>query len=194
VARTDGAAARPPQVVRHVPGDTLVLAIIHATEYRWDTANALRGDTHPQRLAGVRAYLEPRLAGQTDAVITALEAEGKAPTCTVPPRQAVQRTVGYFRRHRPYRQSDESLARGWPIGTGVVEGAGGPLVKDRREPSGMRWTMGGAQAVLDRRAVRLNGHGETDGRFHRQHHHQRLYGLSAPAPALPALQALEWAA
>ena len=158
VALTDGAEALQQQVVTHFPEYTLVLDIIHATEYLWDTANALLGETHPQRLAWVRAYLEPLLAGQTDAVITALEAEAKDPTCTATQRQAVRRTVGYYRRNRPYMHYDEYLARGWPIGTGVVEGACGHLVKDRMEQSGMRWTKAGAQAVLDLRAVRLNGH------------------------------------
>ena len=143
VALTDGAEALQQQVVTHFPEYTLVLDIIHATEYLWDTANALLGETHPQRMAWVRAYLEPLLAGQTDAVITALEAEGKDPTCTVTQRQAVRRTVGYYRRNRPYMHYDEYLARGWPIGTGVVEGACGHLVKDRMEQSGMRWTTGG---------------------------------------------------
>jgi len=115
----------------------------------WDTANALLGETHPQRLAWVRAYLESLLAGQTDAVITALEAEAHDPTCTVTQRQAVRRTVGYYRRNQPYMHYDEYLVRGSPIGTGVVEGACGHLVKDRMEQSGMRWTKGGAQAVLD---------------------------------------------
>jgi hypothetical protein len=86
------------------------------------------------------------------------------------------------------------LAHGWPIGTGVVEGACGHLVKDRREQAGMRWTTGGAQAVLDLRAVRLNGHWEAYWQFHRHQHHQRLYGRSAPAPTLAEARALEWAA
>jgi hypothetical protein len=51
VARTDGAEARQQQVVTHVPAHTLGLDIIHATEYLWDTANTLLGETHPQRLA-----------------------------------------------------------------------------------------------------------------------------------------------
>ncbi len=194
VALTDGAEALQQQLVSHVPAHTLVLDIIHATEYLWDTANALMGETHPQRLAWVRAYLEPLLAGQTDAVITALEAEMKNPTCTGTPRQAVRRTVGYYRRNRPYMRYDEYLARGWPIGTGVVEGACRHLVKDRMEQSGMRWTTDGAQAVLDLRAVRLNGHWDLYWQFHRQHQHQRLYGRSTPAPALAEARALEWAA
>ena len=71
-------------------------------------------------------------------------------------------------------RDDEYLARGWPIGTGVVEGACGHLVKDRMEQSGMRWTKAGAQAVLDLRAVRLNGHWEAYWQFHRHQQHHRV--------------------
>jgi hypothetical protein len=194
VVQADGAEALPQQMVTHVPEHILVLDIIHATESLWDTANALLGEIHPQRLAWIRASLEPLLAGQTDVVITALEAEGKDPTGTGTQRQAVQRTVGYSRRNRSYMRDDEYLACGGPIGTGVVEGACGHLVNDRLEQSGRRWTPGGAQAVLDLRAVRLNGPGDTYWPFHRHQHPHRLYGRSAPAPALADAQALTWVA
>jgi hypothetical protein len=194
VALTDGAEALQQQVGTHRPEYTVILDVIHATESLWDTANASLGETHPQRLAWVRAYLEPLLAGQSDAVITALEAEAKDPTCTVTQQQAVRRTVGYYRRNQPSMHYDAYLARGWPIGTGVVEGACGHLVKERLEQAGMRWTTGGAQAVLDLRAVRIKGHWEASWQFHRQQHHQWLYGRSAPAPTLAEARALEWAA
>lgn len=194
VALTAGAEARQPQVGTHVPESTLILDVIHATESLWDTANAWLGEPHPPRLAWVRAYLEPRLAGQSDAISTALEAEAQDPTCTVTPQQAVRRTVGYDRRHQPSRHDDADLARGGPIGTGVVEGACGHLVNDRLEQAGMRWTTGGAQAGLDLRAVRINGHWDASGPFHRQPPHQRLYGRSAPAPTSAEARALEWAA
>jgi hypothetical protein len=194
VALTDGAEALQQQMRTHFPEHTLILDIIHATEYLWDTANTLLGETHPQRTAWVRAYLEALLAGQTGAVITALAAEGKEPTRTAAQRQAVRRTVGYYRRNRPYMRYDEYLARGWPIGTGVVEGACAHLVKDRMEQAGMRWTTAGAQAVLDLRAVRLNGHWDAYWQFHRHQQHQRMYSRSLPAPALAEAQALEWAA
>ena len=89
---------------------------------------------------------------------------------------------------------DADLARGWPIGTGVVAGAWGHLLKDRLEPAGRRWTTGGAQAVLDRRAVRLNGPWEAYWPLHRHQPHQRLYGVSAPAPDMLEVQALTLAA
>jgi hypothetical protein len=101
VALTDGAEALPQQLLTHCPEYPLILDIIHATESLGDTANILLGETHPQRTAWVRASLEALLAGQTDAIITALEAEGHDPTRTATPRQAVRRTVGSSRRNRP---------------------------------------------------------------------------------------------
>jgi hypothetical protein len=194
VALTDGAEALQQPRVTHLPEHTVILDVIHATAYRWDTANALLGETHPQRPAWVRAYLEPLLAGQPDAVITALEAAMKDPTCTAAQRQAVRQPVGYYHRNRPYMRYDEYLARGWPIGPGVVEGACGHLVTDRMEQSGLRWTKAGAQAVLDLRAVRLNGHWDGYWQFHRQQQHYGLYGTSAPVPERVEGQALAWAA
>lgn len=151
------------------------------------------GETHPHRTAWVRRYLEPREAGQTEVVITALEAEAHDPMWTAPQRQDVRRTVGYYRRNRPYMRDDEYLAQGWPIRTGVIEGACRYLVKDRLEPSGRRWTKAGAQAVLDLRAVRLNAHWDRCGQFHRQQQHHRLYGSSAPVPEGVESQALQLA-
>jgi hypothetical protein len=141
-----------------------------------------------------RADLEARLAGPTDAVIPALEAEAHAPPCTATQRQAVRRTSGDDQRHRPSMRDAESLAPGWPIGTGGIEGACGPLVKARLEPCGLRWTKAGAQAGLDLRAVRLHGHGERSGPCHRHPHPHRLYGTSVPVPAGAEGQAVALAA
>ena len=189
LALTAGAAAVPQPLVTSVPAYTVSLDLSHAPESRWDAAKTLLGEHQPQRLAWGRASLEARLAGQPEAVITALAAEGQDPTGTVTPQQAIQRTVGYSRRHRPYMRDTASRAHGWPSGTGVVEGACGHRVNDRLEPSGRRWTPGGAQAVLDLRAVRINGHGEACWAWPRHHPHQRLYGRIAPAPALALAEA-----
>jgi hypothetical protein len=194
VALTDGAEALQQQLMLHFPQHTLVLDIIHATEYLWDTANALLGEIHPGRSAWVRTHLEQVLAGQTDTVITALAAEADDPTRTGTQRQAALRTVGYYQRNRPYMCYDAYLARGWPIGTGVVEGACGHLVKDRMEQSGMRWTKTGAQAVLDLRAVRINGHWDAYWQLHRRQQHQRVYGTSTLVPEMAEAQGLELAA
>lgn len=52
---------------------------------------------------------------------------------------------------------DECLAAGYPIGSGVVEGACRHVIKDRMELSGMRWDAEGAQVVLRLRTIYVNG-------------------------------------
>lgn len=99
-------------------------------------------------------------------------------------RQTLNTTIGCYQRNLPYMNYDQYLAQGWPIGTGVVEGACGHLVKDRMEESGMRWTKKGAQAILDLRAVRLNDDWDEYQRFRRQRQHQRLYGSYSTAPPM----------
>lgn len=194
VALTDGAEALQARMLAHLPGYTLVLDIIHATEYLWDAANALLGERHADRTRWVRGHLLHLLAGQTATVIAALEEEAAAPAHTPAQRQVVLRTVGYYRRNAPHMRYDVYLARGWPIGTGVVEGACGHLVKDRMQQAGMRWSLPGAQAVLDLRAVRLNGDWDAYWHFQRQQHHRQHYGASTPVPASVETQALQRAA
>ena len=190
VALTDGAAALQERMRSYLPGFTLVLDIIHVTEYLWDAANAVLGERHPERTDWVRDHLVALLSGRTDDVVTALEVAAAEPERTTAQQAAVQRTIGYYRRNAPYMQYDQYLARGWPIGTGVVEGACGHLVKDRLEQAGMRWTKDGAHAVLDLRAVRLTDDWDAYWVFHRQREHRRLYGSAPPLAAPPEDQAL----
>jgi hypothetical protein len=194
VALTDGAEALQAQMTAHLPSYTLVLDIIHATEYLWDAANALLGERHPERTAWMRRHLAQLLAGQGNTVIAALEEAAADRTLPATPRQALLRAAGYYRRNLPHMRYDEYLTRGWPIGTGVVEGACGHLVKDRMQQAGMRWTQAGAQALLDLRAVRLNGDWDPYWRFHRERQHARRYRTATPPPAAAEDQALELAA
>ena len=193
VALTDGAESLQQQMLTHFPTHTLILDIIHASEYLWETATALWGETSAGRTLWVRTKLEQLLLGQTAAVITALERDASDPTRTDGQRSALNRTIGYYQRNLAYMCYDAYLAQGWPIGTGVVEGACAHLVKDRMEQAGMRWTQDGAQAVLDLRAVRLNGDWEAYWQFHRAQQHHRLYGTAAPA-VIPEAHVLQMAA
>lgn len=89
-------------------------------------------------------------------------------------RKVVLKTAGYYRRNEASIHYDEYLAYGRPIATGVVKGACGHLVKVRMEQAGMRWMQAGAQAVLDLRALRLNGDWDEYWAYHRQQQHHRL--------------------
>ena len=152
------------------------------------------GETNLARTAWVRQHLERLLEGRTDAVIATLEQAACAPSVTATQGQVLRKTIGYYQRNHAYMRYDHYLAQGWPIGTGVVEGACRHLVKDRMEQAGMRWSKAGAQAVLDLRAVRLSGDWDAYWQFHRHKQHERLYGAATPLPDQVEAQALQRAA
>jgi hypothetical protein len=188
VSLTDGAEPLQEQSLAKLSNFTLVLDIIHGSEYLWNAANAVLGETHPQRTTWVGEQLLQVLSGETSVVIQTLEGLTQSATTSAAQRAVLNSTIGYYRRNLPYMHYDQYLAQGWPIGTGVVEGACGHLVKDRMEESGMRWTPAGAQAVLDLRSVRVNDDWEDYQQFRRQQQHQRLYGPhSTGAPAAETL-------
>jgi hypothetical protein len=193
-ALTDGAAALQERLLSQFPDFELLLDIVHASEYLWKAANAILGETHPERTTWVKDQLLQVLSGQTTTVIQTLENLTQDPSTSSAPREALNTTIGYYRRNLPYMRYDRYLARGWPISSGVVEGACGHLVKDRMEQSGMRWTKSGAQAILDLRAVRLNDDWDEYQRFHRHCQHRRLYGSHSNTQPLTETAALKLAA
>jgi hypothetical protein len=184
VMLTDGAEALQTEMQHAFPQATLVLDIIHATEYLWSAATAICAERSPARLPWMRTQLTALLGGQTAALIATLEAAQAAPGRSAAALTAIHKTLRYYRRNQPYMHYDQYLAAGWPIGTGVVEGACGHLVKDRLQQAGMRWTSAGAQAMLDLRGVRLSGQWDAYWAFHRQQAQQRLYGPLACTPTL----------
>jgi hypothetical protein len=194
VALTDGADALQRALRAALPDYPLVLDVIHALEHLWEAATGLLGERHPDRTAWVRERLARLLDGEVRAVAADLRTLAEEPTLSATIRALLTRTAGYYERNAPYMRYDAYLADGWPIGTGVVEGACRHLVKDRLEQAGMRWTRSGAQAALSLRAIRLNDQWDAYWRFHRQRQHRRRYPRS-PASDIPVdLQILDAAA
>jgi hypothetical protein len=190
VALTDGAEALQQQVLDHLPDFTLVLDIIHVTEHLWDAANARWGETSPERLPWIHQALTWLLEDQLDALLLDLQAQACGLAVA---RQTLVHVGAYLRRNRPFMDYQRYLALGWPIGTGVIEGACRHLVKDRFEQAGMRWSKAGAQSLLDLRSVAFNDDWDDFHRFRRQQSHQEHYDFPYPA-SLPDIVALEAAA
>ena len=67
-------------------------------------------------------------------------------------RKPVDTCADYLLKYAPYLHYDRYLAAGYPIATGVIEGACRHLVRDRMELTGARWRLVGAEAVLKLRA------------------------------------------
>ena len=185
VALTDGCPALQDRVRARFPAFTLVLDCIHMVEYLWQAGNALLGEAHPRRTAWVRARALLVLSGAGAAVSAELARLARAPARPRRAAATLGQVAAYLERNLPYMRYDEYLARGWPIATGVIEGACRHLVKDRCELSGMRWTIDGAEALLALRCVHDNGDWDAFHAFRRQRRHQQLYHSPAPTPALP---------
>ena len=72
-------------------------------------------------------------------------------------REKLAKLCGYLENNAHRMRYDEYLAAGYPIASGVIEGACRHFVKDRMERSGMRWRIESAQAMLAVRSIYLNG-------------------------------------
>jgi len=69
----------------------------------------------------------------------------------------VDRAVTYLDNNRQHMKYDKALAAGWPIATGMIEGACRFVIEDRFGIAGARWSPDGAETILKIRAVVVNG-------------------------------------
>jgi hypothetical protein len=147
----DGTADNWTYLSDTLPFGEEVLDFYHATDHLNDALGAAYGEGTPiyqERLATLSEILRDTPQG-VDRVIEAL--------CRVrsryPRRQAIHKTIAYFREHRHRMRYSDWQAQFLPIGSGVVEAAGKTLVSQRLKRSGMRWRVPGGQAILTFRAL-----------------------------------------
>lgn len=131
-----------------IPGEdvTEILDLIHVCEYVWEAARLRHPTDAESARATAKADLGRLLHGQVGTVIANLRVSAR--TLKPKPREALKGIDNSFAKHQHRMAYDLYLAEGFPIATGVIEGACRCLVKDRMERSGMRWVMAGAQAML----------------------------------------------
>ena len=119
--------------------------------------------------------LRDLLQGRVGYVIGGLRRRLRAEEAQGERRKVVRSAVEYLANNREHMRYDEYLAAGYPIGSGVAEGACRHLVKDRMEQTGMRWTVEGAQAMLHVRALYLNDQWEEFLEHRIEREQARLY-------------------
>lgn len=140
-----------------LPGAIGILDIFHVLERLWLAAHVFHAEGSKASENFVTDRLRLLLEGQVGRVIGGLRQMLTKQALQGSKRQTLQSVIGYFENNREHMHYDEYLAEGYPIGSGVAEGACRHLVKDRLEQTGMRWTVAGAQAMLHLRAIYLNG-------------------------------------
>jgi hypothetical protein len=163
------------QAARRGVAVTIVIDFIHVLEYLWDAAWCF----HPPRDPAIEAWVTAQgldiLHGRVPAVIARIQDLAAAH----PPRpgsehaKIIRKTLSYLGNKQPYLDYPRALANGWPIATGVIEGACRHLVGDRMGITGARWSTDGAQAILWLRAIRANGDLDAYWHWHIAREHQR---------------------
>jgi hypothetical protein len=151
---------------------TIIIDFIHVLQYLWDAAADLH-PTQPGRAGYVEHTARDLLASNTAQVIAQLTTARQALGDT--PAPGLDRAIAYLTAKQPYLHYRQALAMGWPIATGVIEGACRHLVKDRLAITGARWSLPGAEAVLLLRALIINGDFNAYWNFHIQQEHQRTH-------------------
>jgi hypothetical protein len=152
-----------------------ILDLLHANDYRWQAVHLFYTPASPKALDLMQVCLLALLKGQAPILLLWLADLAKQHALAPPQRQHLAKIIGYFRRHRHRLHYDQYLAAGYPIASGVIEGACRHVVKDRLERSGMQWTLPGAQAMLQLRCIALNGQWEEFMRYCIQQETARLY-------------------
>lgn len=178
VALTDGNRGLKHRVQEDLPQFTLIVDIIHVSEYLWEVANALWGETDAMREVWMQDALACVLDDDLDTLLHHLDCQ--LPYLSPSKQKILKKVYRYLRNNRQFMDYQSYLAQGYPIGTGVIEGACRHLVKDRFERAGMRWSKSGAQVMLDLRATYLNDDWQDFQRFRRHQVHRQRYHSSHP--------------
>lgn len=161
------------EVKRRNVAVTLILDLFHVLEYLWAAAFAFSVAGSAESEAWVRTQLRALLQGRVSRVAAAMRRRATVRGLTAGKRAAVDTCADYLLKYRALLRYDQYLAAGYPIGTGVIEGACRYLVKDRMERTGARWSLQGAEAVLRLRALWTNGDFEPYWAFHLRHEYER---------------------
>jgi len=91
----------------------------------------------------------------------------------------MDKAVTYLENNHQHMRYDKALAKGWPIATGMIEGACRFVIEDRFGITGARWSPDGAEDILKLRAVVVNGDLDDYMRYYkyryRDEHHLARY-------------------
>ena len=151
------------------------LDFIHVLEYLWKAAWCFFPTGDPEAETWVLEHGLEVLQGKASQVAEAIDRQATAKELTPSQRKAVDQCAHYFLVNRQYLQYPQALEKGWPIATGIIEGACRHLIKDRFDITGARWGLDGAEALLKLRSVWSNGDWDAYWTYHLEQEQRRVH-------------------
>jgi hypothetical protein len=158
---------------------TIVVDFVHVLQYLWNAAACLHPNNDQAAAHWVHRQAMRVLQGHARKVAGTIRRQATNTRLDPSQRKPADEAATYLTNKAPYLDYPTALEQGWPIATGIVEGACRHLVKDRFDITGARWGLAGAEAILKLRAITANGDFHQYWRFHlaqeRHHVHEARY-------------------
>lgn len=140
------------------PRATQILDWYHLTEHLWEAAKAVHGEGGAETKALEKWWETEIWEGRSELV------EGYLRELVAAKRDdgnnTLRRCADYLQTHQARLRYHLFRAAGWPLGSGIVEGACKHVVGLRFKRQSTRWTRAGARNVLHLRLDRLSNRWE----------------------------------
>ena len=154
---------------------TVLIDLVHVLEYLWSAAWSFFDEADSAAEAWVADKAIAVLEGRARQVAAGIRRRATRDGLDRTKRINADRAASYLTNKADHLDYPKALAQGWPIATGIIEGACRHLVKDRMDLTGARWGLHGAEAILKLRALRSNGDFVAYWNFHLDREHQRVH-------------------
>ncbi len=153
----------------------IIIDFIHVLEYCWKAAWSFFGKGEPAAEEWVADQALKILHGKARQAAAGIRRRATTYRYSAQERAGADECARYLTAKAPYLDYPAALAAGWPIATGIIEGACRHIVKDRMDITGARWGLGGAEAIVRLRAITANGDFEAYWRYHLRREHERIH-------------------
>jgi hypothetical protein len=153
----------------------IIIDFVHVLEYLWKAAWSFHREGDPAAETWVRKHAQTILDGGATRVAGALRRAATLAGLDPSRRENADTCATYLTNKKAFLDYPNALKQGWPIATGIIEGACRHLVKDRMDLTGARWGLHGAEAILKLRALRSNGDFDTYWHYHLAQEQRRIH-------------------
>ena len=152
---------------------TIVMDFIHVLEYLWKAAWCFfdKGDEAVEEWIAEKSV--NILNGRCSQVAKGLRISATKRKIT--DRTNIDKCADYLLNNKVRLQYGIALESGFPIASGVIEGACRHLINDRLDITGARWSLQGAEAILKLRSLKSSGDFKDYWTFYKKMSKKRNY-------------------
>lgn len=134
---------------------TIVCDFIHVLEYLWKISHVFFDEFNTKQ-SWVKERLKWILNGKSSLVAAGARRSATRKKLTGKKKETIDNCANYLLNLSPYLKYHIYINNGYPIATGIIEGACRHLIQDRMGRTGARWGLEGAEAVLKLRSLKVS--------------------------------------